>query len=191
MVLNVPNLITLSRIILIPLIIGLYYLPFEWLSDHAKNSAATLVFILAAATDWLDGYLARRLNQMSAFGEFLDPVADKLIVAGALIVLVWLQRVDMLVALIIIGREIAISALREWMAKVGQAKSVAVAFIGKLKTVSQMIAIPLLLYHEELVLGLPDAQWLGTVLINIAAVLTVASMLYYLRKALPHAQVGS
>ena len=189
-VLNVPNVITLSRIILIPLIIGLYYLPYDWLSDQQKNAAATLVFILAAATDWLDGYLARRLNQMSAFGEFLDPVADKLIVAGALIVLVWLQRVDMLVALIIIGREIAISALREWMAKVGQAKSVAVAFIGKLKTVSQMIAIPLLLYHEELVLGLPDAQWLGTVLINIAAVLTVASMLYYLRKALPHAGVG-
>ena len=188
-VLTVPNLITLSRIILIPLIIGLYYLPFEWLSDHEKNLAATIVFILAAATDWLDGYLARRLNQMSAFGEFLDPVADKLIVAGALIVLVWLQRVDMLVALIIIGREIAISALREWMAKVGQAKSVAVAFIGKLKTVSQMVAIPLLLYHEELMLGLPDAQWLGTVLINIAAVLTVASMLYYLRKALPHASM--
>ena len=187
--LNVPNLITLSRIILIPLIIGLYYLPYEWLSYHEKNTAATLVFVLAAATDWLDGYLARRLNQMSAFGEFLDPVADKLIVAGALIVLVWLQRVDMLVALIIIGREIAISALREWMAKVGQAKSVAVAFIGKLKTVSQMIAIPLLLYHEELAFGLPDAQWLGTVLINVAAVLTVASMLYYLRKALPYAAV--
>jgi len=189
-VLTIPNLITLSRIILIPLIIGLYYLPFGWLSDQEKNQAATIVFILAAATDWLDGYLARRLNQMSAFGEFLDPVADKLIVAGSLIVLVWLQRVDMLVALIIIGREIAISALREWMAKVGQAKSVAVAFIGKLKTVSQMVAIPLLLYHEELVFGLPDAQWLGTVLINIAAVLTVASMLYYLRKALPHARVG-
>jgi CDP-diacylglycerol--glycerol-3-phosphate 3-phosphatidyltransferase/cardiolipin synthase len=189
-VLTIPNLITLSRIILIPLIIGLYYLPFEWLSEHEKNLVATIVFILAAATDWLDGYLARRLNQMSAFGEFLDPVADKLIVAGSLIVLVWLQRVDMLVALIIIGREIAISALREWMAKVGQAKSVAVAFIGKLKTVSQMVAIPLLLYHEELVFGLPDAQWLGTVLINIAAVLTVASMLYYLRKALPHARVG-
>jgi len=189
-VLTIPNLITLSRIILIPLIIGLYYLPFEWLSEHEKNLVATIVFILAAATDWLDGYLARRLNQMSAFGEFLDPVADKLIVAGSLIVLVWLQRVDMLVALIIIGREIAISALREWMAKVGQAKSVAVAFIGKLKTVSQMVAIPLLLYHEELLFGLPDAQWLGTVLINIAAVLTVASMLYYLRKALPHARVG-
>jgi cardiolipin synthase len=188
-ILNVPNLITLSRIILIPLIIALYYLPYELLSDHGKNVAASSVFILAAATDWLDGYLARRLNQMSAFGEFLDPVADKLIVAGALIILVYLQRVDMLVALIIIGREIGISALREWMAKVGQAKSVAVAFIGKLKTVSQMVAIPLLLYHEELILGLPDAQWLGTVLINIAAVLTVASMLYYLRKALPYAAV--
>jgi cardiolipin synthase len=190
-VLNIPNLVTLSRIVLIPLIIGLYYLPYEWLSPQGRNTAATIVFILAAATDWLDGYLARRLNQMSAFGEFLDPVADKLIVAGALIVLVYLQRVDTLVALIIIGREIAISALREWMAKVGQAKSVAVAFIGKLKTVSQMIAIPLLLYHDELILGLPDAQWLGTVLINIAAVLTVASMLYYLRQALPHAKVGS
>jgi len=190
-VLTIPNLITLSRIVLIPLIIGLYYVPYGYLSDHDKNLSATIIFILAAATDWLDGYLARRLNQMSAFGEFLDPVADKLIVAGALIVLVWLQRVDMLVALIIIGREIAISALREWMAKVGQAKSVAVAAIGKLKTVSQMVAIPLLLYHEELVLGLPDAQWLGTVLINIAAVLTVASMLYYLRKALPHARVGA
>ena len=186
---NIPNLVTLSRIILIPLIIGLYYLPDDWASEHARNLSATVIFILAAATDWLDGYLARRLNQLSAFGAFLDPVADKLIVAGALIILVYLQRVDMLVALIIIGREIAISALREWMAKVGQAKSVAVAFIGKLKTVSQMIAIPLLLYHEELVLGLPDAQWLGTVLINIAAVLTVASMLYYLRKALPHAAV--
>ena len=189
MILNVPNLVTLSRIILIPLIIALYYLPYDMLTDHGKNVAASTVFVLAAATDWLDGYLARRLNQMSAFGEFLDPVADKLIVAGALIILVYLQRVDMLVALIIIGREIGISALREWMAKVGQAKSVAVAFIGKLKTLTQMIAIPLLLYHEELVLGLPDAQWLGTVLINVAAVLTVASMLYYLRKALPYAAV--
>jgi len=188
-ILNTPNLVTLSRIVLIPLIIGIYYVPYEWLSPQGKNTAATIVFILAAATDWLDGYLARRLNQMSAFGEFLDPVADKLIVAGALIVLVYLQRVDMLVALIIIGREIAISALREWMAKVGQAKSVAVAFIGKLKTVSQMIAIPLLLYEDQLLLV--DCQWLGTVLINVAAILTVASMLYYLRQALPHAKVGS
>jgi CDP-diacylglycerol--glycerol-3-phosphate 3-phosphatidyltransferase len=125
---------------------------------------------------------------MSAFGAFLDPVADKLIVAGALVVLLYLNRVDMLVALIIIGREIAISALREWMAKVGQAKSVAVAFVGKLKTVSQMVAIPLLLFHDRL-FDVMDCQWLGTILINVAAVLTVVSMLYYLRKALPHANV--
>ena len=186
MIFNTPNLVTLSRIVLIPLIIGLYYLPDDWLSFHGKNVAATVVFILAALTDWLDGYLARRLNQTSAFGAFLDPVADKLIVIGALIALLHLNRVDMLVALIIIGREIAISALREWMAKVGQAKSVAVAFIGKLKTVGQMVAIPLLLYHDPL-FGVLDCQWLGTVLINIAAVLTVVSMLYYLRKALPYA----
>ena len=190
MFVTVPNLVTFSRIVLIPLIIGLYYLPDGWLALDRRNVAATAVFILAAATDWLDGYLARRLNQMSAFGAFLDPVADKLIVVGALVVLLYLNRVDMLVALIIIGREIAVSALREWMAKVGQAKSVAVAFIGKLKTVSQMIAIPLLLYHDEL-FGLVDCQWLGTLLINVAAVLTVVSMLYYLRKALPHASMRS
>ncbi|HEY6821005.1 MAG TPA: CDP-diacylglycerol--glycerol-3-phosphate 3-phosphatidyltransferase [Burkholderiales bacterium] len=185
-VLNAPNLVTLSRIVLIPLIIGIYYVPSDWLSFDTKNVAATAVFILAAASDWLDGYLARRLNQMSAFGAFLDPVADKLIVAGALIVLLQLDRVDALVALIVIGREIAISALREWMARVGQAKSVAVAFIGKLKTVFQMIAIPLLLYHD-LLFGWIDCQWLGTLLINVAAILTVVSMLYYLRKALPYA----
>ena len=187
---NVPNMLTMSRIVLIPLIIGLYYVPADMLSMEDKNRAATAVFIFAAATDWLDGYLARRLNQMSAFGAFLDPVADKLIVVGALIVLVQLDRVDALVALIVIGREIAISALREWMAKVGQAKSVAVAFIGKLKTVSQMIAIPLLLYHDYL-FDLVDCQWLGTLLINVAAVLTVISMLYYLRKALPYATMRS
>jgi CDP-diacylglycerol---glycerol-3-phosphate 3-phosphatidyltransferase len=184
--LNIPNLVTLSRIILIPLLIGLYYAPDTWIDEHSRNVAATLVFIFAGITDWLDGYLARRLNQMSAFGAFLDPVADKLIVVGALIVLLYLTRVDMLVALIIIGREIAISALREWMARVGQAKSVAVAFVGKLKTVSQMVAIPLLLFHDPL-FEMLDCQWLGTILINIAAVLTVVSMLYYLRKALPHA----
>jgi cardiolipin synthase len=190
MIFNTPNVVTLSRIVLIPLIIGLFYLPEEWLSYHGKNVAATLVFIFAALTDWLDGFLARRLNQTSAFGAFLDPVADKLIVVGALIALLHLNRVDMLVALIIIGREIAISALREWMAKVGQARSVAVAFVGKLKTVGQMVAIPLLLYHEPL-MGVLDCQWLGTVLINVAAVLTVVSMLYYLRKALPYASIRS
>jgi CDP-diacylglycerol--glycerol-3-phosphate 3-phosphatidyltransferase/cardiolipin synthase len=188
--LNIPNLVTLSRIILIPLLIGLYYFPDSWLTEHSRNVAATLVFIFAGVTDWLDGYLARRLNQMSAFGAFLDPVADKLIVVGALVVLLYLNRVDMLVALIIVGREIAISALREWMARVGQAKSVAVAFVGKLKTVTQMVAIPLLLYNDPL-FELLDCQWLGTILINVAAVLTVVSMLYYLRKALPHASVRS
>jgi cardiolipin synthase len=182
--LTIPNIVTLSRIIL--MIVGIFYLPPEWLSFEDKNTIATAIFVVAAVTDWLDGYLARKLDQMSAFGAFLDPVADKLIVAGALIVLLQLERVESLVAFIIIGREIAISALREWMAKTGQARSVAVAFIGKLKTVSQMIAIPLLLFHDSL-FGLVDCQWLGTVLINIAAVLTVASMLYYLRKALPHA----
>ena len=187
MILTVPNLVTLSRIILIPVLIGVYYTPDGWLTREAQNVIGTSVFILAGITDWLDGYLARRLNQMSAFGAFLDPVADKLIVVAALVVLLHLEppRVHAFVALIIIGREIAISALREWMAKVGQAKSVAVAFVGKLKTVSQMVAIPLLLFHDHL-LGL-DCQWLGTILINVAALLTVISMLYYLRKALPYA----
>ena len=184
--LNTPNIITLSRILTIPFIVGIFYFPDDLVSFTAKNVTATAIFIFAAVTDWLDGYLARRLNQMSAFGAFLDPVADKLFVVGALVILLFLGRVDPLVALIIIGREIAISALREWMAKVGQAKSVAVAFIGKLKTVVQMVAIPLLLYSDWL-FDLVDCQWLGTILINVAAVLTVASMLYYLRKALPYA----
>ena len=189
-VLTVPNLITLSRIVLIPLIIGIYYLPEDWLSYSGKNITATAIFIFAAVTDWLDGYLARRLNQTSAFGAFLDPVADKLIVAGALIVLLKEGRVDAVVALIIIGRELAISALREWMASVGQAKSVAVAFIGKLKTGFQLVAIPMLLY-DDVLLGILNCAVMGTVLINVAAVLTVASMLYYLRKALPHARVDA
>jgi CDP-diacylglycerol--glycerol-3-phosphate 3-phosphatidyltransferase/cardiolipin synthase len=185
---NLPNLITWARILMIPLIVGVYYVPGEWLSYWEKNTAATAIFVFAAVTDWLDGWLARRLNMMSAFGAFLDPVADKLIVVGALIVLLQLERVEAVVGLIIIGREVAISALREWMARVGQVKSVAVAFVGKLKTASQMVAIPLLLYHDTLFEVL-DCQWLGTILINVAAVLTVVSMLYYLRKALPHAGV--
>jgi len=186
MPLNLPNLITWSRILLIPLIVGVYYLPQEWLSESGQNVAATGIFIFAAVTDWLDGYLARVLNQMSAFGAFLDPVADKLVVVAALIVLLKLGRVDMVVGLIIIGREIAISALREWMARVGQSKSVAVAFIGKVKTVGQMVAIPMLLFHD-LLFGIVDCQWTGTILINVAAVLTVVSMLYYMRRAMPHA----
>jgi len=181
MPLNVPNLLTWLRIVLIPLVVGVYFLPKGWLSLEQQNFTATGIFVFAAMTDWLDGYLARSLNQMSAFGAFLDPVADKLMVVGALIMLLELQRVHPVVALIIIGREIAISALREWMAREGRAKSVAVAFIGKLKTVGQMIAIPMLLFHDD-IFGIPT-QFTGTVLINVAALLTVVSMLYYLRQA--------
>jgi len=184
MPLNIPNLLTWLRILLIPLIVGVYYLPESVLNFADKNIAATGIFIFAAITDWLDGYLARALNQMSSFGAFLDPVADKLMVAGALIMLLQLERVESVVALIIIGREIAISALREWMAQIGRAKSVAVAFVGKFKTAVQMAAIPLLLYEDDL-FGQINCRWLGTILINVAAVLTVISMLYYLRKALP------
>src|SRR6266436_570598 len=145
MPLNVPILLTWLRILTIPLVIGVFYVPEVWLSSWHQNLLATSLFIAAAITDWLDGYLARKLNQTSAFGAFLDPVADKLIVAAALIVLLKEGRVDAVVALIIIGRELAVSALREWMASVGQAKSVAVAFIGKLKTGFQLVAIPMLL----------------------------------------------
>ena len=147
-----------------------------------QNLIATSLFIAAAITDWLDGYLARRLNQTSAFGAFLDPVADKLMIAAALIVLVWLQRVDAIIAVVIIGREIAVSAMREWMAKIGQSKSVAVNFLGKIKTISQMIAVPLLLYHERI--GVLSPQRVGTWLIYVAAILTLVSMFYYLKLAL-------
>jgi CDP-diacylglycerol--glycerol-3-phosphate 3-phosphatidyltransferase/cardiolipin synthase len=184
MPINIPNFLTWLRIVMIPLLVGVFYMPETFLSYQDKNIAATAIFVCAAITDWLDGYLARVLNQMSQFGAFLDPVADKLMVAGALIVLLQFERVESVVALIIIGREIAISALREWMAQIGRSRSVAVAFIGKCKTAVQMIAIPLLLYQED-VPGFFNSQWLGTILINVAAVITVISMLYYLRKALP------
>ena len=183
MPLNVPNLLTWFRILLIPLFVGIFYFDKSWVSASNQNLVATVIFTIAAITDWLDGWLARKLNQTSAFGEFLDPVADKLMVAAALVVLVKLGRADDLVALIIIGREIAISALREWMARIGAARSVAVSFLGKIKTISQMVAIPLLLYHDRI--GAFDPQWLGTWLIWIAAVLTLLSMAYYMKAALP------
>ena len=149
-----------------------------------KNLIATVLFVVFAATDWLDGYLARRLNQTSSFGAFLDPVADKFLVCASLLVLVHLNRADVFVGLIIIGREIAISALREWMAQIGAAKSVAVHMIGKLKTVGQMVAIPFLLYDGLLFGTIHTHRW-GTWLIWIAAVLTIWSMVYYLQKAVP------
>ena len=182
MPLNVPILLTWLRILTIPLVIGVFYVPGVWLSSWHQNLIATSLFIAAAITDWLDGYLARRLNQMSAFGAFLDPVADKLMIAAALIVLVWLQRVDAIIAVVIIGREIAVSAMREWMAKIGQSKSVAVNFLGKIKTISQMIAVPMLLYSERI--GVLSPQRVGTWLIYLAAILTLVSMFYYLKLAL-------
>jgi CDP-diacylglycerol--glycerol-3-phosphate 3-phosphatidyltransferase/cardiolipin synthase len=185
MILNIPNMLTLFRIAMIPLFVWIFYLPQQMLAAHWVNFYATLIFTLAAITDWLDGYLARRLNQTSAFGAFLDPVADKLMVVAALVVLVALGRVGAVVALIIIGREIAISALREWMAGVGAGGSVAVATIGKVKTAAQMIAIPFLLYFQPLsLLGIQlDVAAIGTVLIYIAAILTLVSMAYYLHAA--------
>ena len=178
---NLPNLLTWLRVLAIPLLVAVFYLP---VSQHAMNAFATWLFVAAAITDWIDGWLARKLGQTSAFGAFLDPVADKLLVCAALVMLVELQRVDALVALIIIGREITISALREWMAQIGAARSVAVHMLGKLKTTAQMVAIPFLLYDGLLFGVLPTRPW-GTVLLAIAVVLTVWSMVYYLRKALP------
>lgn len=181
---NLPNLLTWLRILAIPLFVGIFYFPHSWLSLTNQNLVATAIFAGAAITDWLDGYLARVLNQTSAFGAFLDPVADKLMVSAALIVLVYLGRLDAPIALIIIGREITVSALREWMAQIGRSKSVAVSFLGKIKTTSQMIAIPLLLYHDSIGEHF-NPQEIGTWLIYIAAVLTLWSMFYYLKAALP------
>jgi len=187
---NIPNLLTWFRILLIPLVVAVFYLPGDWLTHQDRNLAAATMFAVAAITDWLDGYLARILNQTSAFGAFLDPVADKLMVAAALTVLVELGRVDAFIAFIIIGREITISALREWMATIGKSKSVAVSFLGKVKTTSQMLAILLLLY-EASAFGVIDALAVGRFLIYVAAVLTVWSMFYYLRLALPHARAST
>ena len=181
MFLTLPTLLTWARIVAIPLIVGVFYLP---LDAASRNLIATVMFVVFALTDWADGWLARKLNQTSAFGAFLDPVADKFLVCASLLVLVKLDRVDVLVALVIIGREIAISSLREWMAQIGASRSVAVHMLGKLKTATQMTAIPFLLY-DGAVLGFIDTRIWGTVLILIACVLTIWSMVYYLQRALP------
>lgn len=181
---TIPTLLTWTRIFAIPLIAGVFYLPESTATLAEKNLAATLMFVAFALTDWLDGYLARKLNQTSSFGAFLDPVADKFLVCACVLVLVHLQRADVFVALIIIGREIAISALREWMAQIGASKSVAVHMIGKLKTVAQMVAIPFLLF-DGLLLGVVNTHAWGVVLMWAAAGLTVWSMVFYLQKAIP------
>ncbi len=189
---NIPTMLTWMRILLIPVFVTIFYLPTEaedfWaIPAHWVNVTATLIFIVAAVTDWLDGYLARKLNQTSSFGAFLDPVADKLMVAAALIVLVEFERVGAMAALIIIGREIAISALREWMASEGQSGSVGVAMIGKVKTTAQMLAIVFLLYWDPIIIAGQqiDTKLIGHVLIAIAVVLTLISMVYYLNAAAP------
>lgn len=179
--LSLPNILTWGRILLIPLLIVVFYIPDGMLASSGKNLTAALIFTLAAITDWLDGYLARRFNQTTRFGAFLDPVADKLMVTTALVILVWLDRVGIFVAAIIIGRELAISALREWMAIIGESRGVAVSYIGKLKTGAQMIAI-ILLFLFEPIYSIPTYA-LGTILVYIAVVLTVWSMFYYIKKA--------
>jgi len=181
MFLTLPTLLTWARIVAIPLIVGVFYLPWD---AATRNLVATVMFVVFALTDWADGWLARKLNQTSAFGAFLDPVADKFLVCASLLVLVKLDRVDVLVALVIIGREIAISSLREWMAQIGASRSVAVHMLGKLKTATQMTAIPFLLYDGAL-FGFVDTRIWGTVLIIVACVLTIWSMVYYLQRALP------
>lgn len=183
MPINLPIALTWLRIAMIPLIVGLFYVPTDWISVPVRDAVAAFAFIVAALTDWFDGWLARRWNQTSSFGAFLDPVADKLMVCAALLILLDLNRVDSFIALIIIGREITISALREWMAKIGASGSVAVHRLGKFKTAAQMVAIPCLLYWQPLY-GV-SLQLVGQVLIVIAAILTVWSMFYYLRRAWP------
>jgi len=188
MLFNTPNLLTFLRIALIPAFIVAYYLARPW-----AHALATGLFILAALTDWLDGYLARRLEQTSPFGAFLDPVADKLMIAAALVLLVadpYVQahvldtRLFAVMVLVILGREIAVSALREWMSEVGKRSHVAVSVIGKAKTSAQMIAIPFLLWRDPF-WDLPVFQ-LGEILLYSAAALTLWSMLSYLKAAWPN-----
>jgi CDP-diacylglycerol--glycerol-3-phosphate 3-phosphatidyltransferase/cardiolipin synthase len=182
---NLPNSLTFLRISLIPIFVGVFYLPFAW-----THAATAIIFALGGATDWLDGYLARRLGQTSAFGAFLDPVADKLMVAVALVLLVqrdprpWVA----VPAAVIIGREIVISALREWMAELGKRTKVAVSYIGKVKTTAQILALVLMLYRDSI--GVFPTYVTGYVLLCLAAVLTLWSMIVYLRSAWPLLRAG-
>jgi CDP-diacylglycerol---glycerol-3-phosphate 3-phosphatidyltransferase len=178
--LTLPNMLTLLRILLIPIMVFVYFLPFQW-----NHWGAGIIFVIAALTDWLDGYLARTLQQTSAFGAFLDPVADKLLVAVALVLVVSHANLPFLAlpAAVIIGREIAVSALREWMSKLGRRASVAVSMIGKVKTGLQMVAVPLLLVYQP-----GHYIWMGVlgyILLFLAAGLTLWSMIQYLKAAWP------
>jgi cardiolipin synthase (CMP-forming) len=182
---NLPTGLTWLRIVLIPVFVSIYYLPDAWLSPVTRNWFGMSMFALAAITDWFDGYLARKLGAVSAFGAFLDPVADKLMVAAALILLVQLGRAEAYLAIVIIGREITVSALREWMAHIGRSRNVRVAFVGKIKTVAQMTALIALLLWENVIPGI-TTRVLGTIALWVAAILTLWSMMHYLRRAAPH-----
>jgi CDP-diacylglycerol--glycerol-3-phosphate 3-phosphatidyltransferase len=181
---NTPNLLTLLRIFLIPVFIAAYYLPFRW-----APQLATALFVLAALTDWLDGYLARRWGETSAFGAFLDPVADKLMVAAALVLIVDTNPTGLsgiwiaLPSVVIVGREIAVSALREHMAELGARAKVAVSMMGKIKTTTQMIALLLLIY--QMPIGPLPTVSIGVIMLYIAAALTLWSMVLYLKAAIP------
>lgn len=176
--------LTWARIAFIPLIVGIFYVP-DWIAGaHVKNVLACIMFVIAATTDALDGYIARNYNMATQMGAFLDSVADKLVVCSAIVVLLAFDRVDMIIALIIVGREITITALREWMAKIGAAAIVKVNWFGKVKTIAQMVAIPMLLYWEP-VFGI-DVATIGKVLIYIAAILTLYSAFVYMSAAWPH-----
>ena len=176
---TLPTLITFTRIFAIPVLLLIIYGPFEMI-ETTKNILATIVFVIASLTDWLDGWLARRLNQISSFGAFLDPVADKLMVCTVLIILVDLERVDAVIGIIIVGREIAVSALREWMLKLGSKRGLRVDMLGKLKTFSQMVALPCLLYNSNLLIPEIDCRIIGTWLVGFAAILTVISFFNYI-----------
>ncbi len=175
---NIPNIVTLIRILLIPFLVAFYYMPFYW-----GHIAAAIIFTVAALTDWLDGYLARNLQQGTRFGAFLDPVADKLIVAVALVLIVGdFNKIYLSIpAAVIVGREIVISALREWMAEIGQRMRVSVSYIAKIKTACQMVALIMLLFYQ------PDSYlWIkvfGLMLLYVSAVLTLWSMIIYLKAA--------
>lgn len=184
---NFPNIVSFIRILLIPFMIIVYYLPFA-----GAHSFASTVFLIACLTDWLDGFLARKLGQTTTFGAFLDPVADKLLVVSAVVLVLGHANLDWLTlpSIVIVGREIAVSALREWMAEVGARASVAVSYMGKLKTVLQMIAILFLLYYTPEIT--PDwFLFLGYILYYAAAVLTLWSMFMYFKAAWPKLNVES
>ena len=170
---NLPNALTLARIVLIPVFIAIYYLPWSW-----AHGAAAIIFAVASFTDWLDGYLARKLQQTSPFGAFLDPVADKLLVACSLLILVGAKEMDYITlpAIVIVGREIVISALREWMAELGRRASVTVSYVGKVKTALQMLALILLLAFQP---GMDSLRLIGVILLYLAAILTIWSMVIY------------